>query len=88
MWRDLHKESISSMKMIAGDFLRASSNRFFTSRSLSPWNLDTRSDDDTDRKHDAPHSVHKQHNTVLAIRHLMMNRVDANNAPVATALAR
>ena len=47
--RDEQRLSTSSMKMMDGWFLRASSNSCFTSRSLSPWYLDTRSDEDTDR---------------------------------------
>lgn len=52
-----HNESTSSMKIIAGLFLRANSNSVLTSRSDSPWNFDTRSDELTERKHDAPASV-------------------------------
>jgi hypothetical protein len=38
------------MKMIAGDFSLASANRLLTSFSLSPSHLDTRSDEETEKK--------------------------------------
>src|SRR5690349_3391209 len=55
--RDEQRESTSSMKIIAGALRRANSNRERTKRSLSPWYLETKSEDDTDRKQDAPASV-------------------------------
>merc|ERR1712164_196434 len=48
--RALHKESISSMKMIDGFFSRAKSNRFLISFSLSPCHLDTKSDEEMLKK--------------------------------------
>mmetsp|Transcript_5634 Transcript_5634/g.11914 ORF Transcript_5634/g.11914 Transcript_5634/m.11914 type:complete len:319 (+) Transcript_5634:421-1377(+) len=50
--REPHKESISSMKMIAGVFSRAISNKLRTRRSLSPCHLETRSDEDTEKNVD------------------------------------
>lgn len=40
----------SSMKMMAGDFSRASANRLLTSFSDSPSHLDTRSEEETEKK--------------------------------------
>ena len=40
----------SSMKMIAGDFSRASANRLATIFSLSPTHLDTRSEEEMEKK--------------------------------------
>ena len=45
-----HSESISSMNTMAGLFSRAMSNSVFTSRSDSPCHLDTRSEEETEKK--------------------------------------
>lgn len=47
--RAVHKESISSIKTIAGLFSRAISNICLTNLSLSPCHLETKSDDETDK---------------------------------------
>jgi hypothetical protein len=48
--RDEQSESTSSMNMILGLCCLANSNRFFTSFSDSPSHLDTRSEDETEKK--------------------------------------
>jgi hypothetical protein len=48
--RDEQRESTSSMNMILGLCCLASSNRFFTSFSDSPSHLETRSEDETEKK--------------------------------------
>lgn len=48
--REEQRESTSSMKMMLGLCCLASSNRFLTSFSDSPSHLDTRSDEDTEKK--------------------------------------
>lgn len=47
---DEHNESISSMNIMLGLWALANSNRFLTSFSDSPSHLDTRSDDETEKK--------------------------------------
>lgn len=47
---DEHSESTSSMKMMLGLCCLANSNRFLTSFSDSPSHLDTRSDEETEKK--------------------------------------
>lgn len=47
---DEQSESTSSMKMMLGLCCLASSNRFLTSFSDSPSHLDTRSDEETEKK--------------------------------------
>lgn len=47
--RDEHKESISSINIILGLWVRASSNRFLTSFSDSPNHFETRSDEETEK---------------------------------------
>mmetsp|Transcript_82686 Transcript_82686/g.145928 ORF Transcript_82686/g.145928 Transcript_82686/m.145928 type:complete len:318 (-) Transcript_82686:607-1560(-) len=51
--RDEQRESISSMKIIAGFFSRAISNKLRTSLSDSPCHLETRSEEETEKKVDA-----------------------------------
>lgn len=48
--RDEHNESISSINIILGLCERAKSNRFLTNFSDSPNHLDTKSDDETEKK--------------------------------------
>lgn len=48
--RDEQSESTSSMNMILGLCCLANSNRFFTSFSDSPSHLDTKSEDETEKK--------------------------------------
>lgn len=47
--RDEHKESISSMNIMLGLWVLASSNKFLTSFSDSPNHLDTKSDEETEK---------------------------------------